>query len=839
MKDHINLFETKVSELKLSVKNFIDQDFPHTIESMGLGLISRFSNKLITWRRIRDIDPTCEVFPTEKDGQVFNWMNDVIQGQLGDCYFLSALTALAEFPERIAKRIKSYDLDLGIIEVSIYLRGKETLILVDDYFPCVDDNGVLSLAFSGINHSTHIIWPLILEKVWAKLNKSYLNIETGNVMNAFDILSPSPTEPLFHGGIISSSKEYESYYNKIKEADIKEFIICCDLSNNLDFDDSKMQKAGLVNNHAYSVISVHEIDVEEDYKIRLLKLRNPWGGMEWSGDWGWNCKKWKTDMKKQVGFTKEARDDGIFMISFKDYIKFFSCSYINKFHSEYNYISQEFERNENSNYICAEFEYPGRAYFILSQDNSKILEKSDFKFNPYTTMVVMRLINNEVKTEDSDDDDDNEEHHHEFKEVDIQLKDLNVELVGEIGARDDRLFVEAMVEPGRYLIIVAFPVQPDNRVGSFNIKPSSSNRIKVEGEIDAKTFNIGVYTKSAHINFFQFSTDIFRDNLQYILFQSFLRSSLYFSLQYGKEVDAMKKTKQHLIHFFIREGEISSFRYTSPFESISGRGLIVYKNDSEAIMKETFHFSALENINIFPLFNRNLLELFEKYNPLFKLREENIQKISNTFEYELLNELKRLEQEKFTSVPFSTLLTPATNSIKTELNVENPLSLEICTPPNSYSVVILKKNEEEAYMSYTSDIEFIYPFSASLFRQTPTAKDKVRPLMHKNRQINSYEKITHYSNGIIIKYEHFADGLELNVLIRNKKLENLKLDDSYLSLLDNKVIVLKHTEAEVEFSLKPDQIFFINYTKISGSDNFDLDFEVEYILKKIELEEIE
>jgi len=74
------------------------------------------------------------------DSQVFSndappsW-NDVIQGDLGNCYFLAAVGAAAEFPELL------YDLfddrteaknDAGIYQVMFYIRGKPWVVDVDD-----------------------------------------------------------------------------------------------------------------------------------------------------------------------------------------------------------------------------------------------------------------------------------------------------------------------------------------------------------------------------------------------------------------------------------------------------------------------------------------------------------------------------------------------------------------------------------------------------------------------------------------------------------------------------------------------------------------------------------
>ena len=63
---------------------------------------------------------------------------DIIQGTLGNCYFLSALSAMAEFPERV-KRL--FELT-GVNQNSCYLvkfciNGEFVEVMIDDYFPWI------------------------------------------------------------------------------------------------------------------------------------------------------------------------------------------------------------------------------------------------------------------------------------------------------------------------------------------------------------------------------------------------------------------------------------------------------------------------------------------------------------------------------------------------------------------------------------------------------------------------------------------------------------------------------------------------------------------------------
>ena len=63
-------------------------------------------------------------------------INDIKQGILGDCYFLSCLSAIAETPERIKKIFITQQVnEAGIYAVQFYINGERKEVVVDDYFP--------------------------------------------------------------------------------------------------------------------------------------------------------------------------------------------------------------------------------------------------------------------------------------------------------------------------------------------------------------------------------------------------------------------------------------------------------------------------------------------------------------------------------------------------------------------------------------------------------------------------------------------------------------------------------------------------------------------------------
>lgn len=82
-----------------------------------------------------------------------------------------------------------------------------------------------------------------------------------------------------------------------------------------------------MDSHAYSLIGCYELKNGER-TVRLVKIRNPWGLQEWHGDWSDSSPLWTPELLKKVGH--EAKDDGVFFISFSDYLRFFYITTICK-----------------------------------------------------------------------------------------------------------------------------------------------------------------------------------------------------------------------------------------------------------------------------------------------------------------------------------------------------------------------------------------------------------------------------------------------------------------------------------------------------------------------------
>lgn len=303
---------------------FIDLAFPASRQSLirfwelaDIAAQSEWAE--FTWKRLSDVFTTLKVFDTIDPG-------DIKQGSLGDCYFLSTLSALAERPERIERLFVTKDFSRnGQYKMTMMEMGHWKEYAVDDYVPMKNEK---EPAFSGprIEKGVVEMWVLLLEKVWAKKYGCYYDIQAGFAEEALTDLTGAPCEIV----TIDDPNGWE----KVKEADALQYVITagCVGTGVAAEDAANYARLGLIVDHAYAVISAKEIQVS-GRQVKLLKIRNPWGRFEWSGNWSDNSPLWTDEAKRQVDYSNAA--DGTFWMSYEDFQKYFESFTICQVHDNF------------------------------------------------------------------------------------------------------------------------------------------------------------------------------------------------------------------------------------------------------------------------------------------------------------------------------------------------------------------------------------------------------------------------------------------------------------------------------------------------------------------------
>ena len=74
---------------------------------------------------------------------------------------------------------------------------------------------------------------------------------------------------------------------------------------------------GIIQGHAYALLTIMEF-THEGNLVRLLKLRNPWGKGEWTGDWSDKSEKWTQELRDKFNIVDS--DDGTFCMPYDAYL---------------------------------------------------------------------------------------------------------------------------------------------------------------------------------------------------------------------------------------------------------------------------------------------------------------------------------------------------------------------------------------------------------------------------------------------------------------------------------------------------------------------------------------
>ena len=484
---------------------------------------------------------------------------DVIQGELGNCYFLSALQAMSEKPERIKKLVgKNKINENNVYNANVFIHGKPVTIVMDDFFPIIESEN--KLAFSNINPETKNIWPLILEKAYAKANGCYEDTIAGNCSDAFRFLTPAPVETFYH------DPEDKSIFEKIQKYLAKGFIVMSDITSTFGTNLEQLAKMGLITNHAYSVIDTVVLTQSNGNEIKLLKIKNNWGTNEWLGDWSDGSYKWTDEFKKKVGLVE--KQDGIFWMSLEDFIQFYTTTHVCHYHDEFEYVSQKFPVLNDQAFQIAKVFVPkeSKGYFLVNLKTTKIYKNKknleNFQ-NPFVQINVFR--------EDKD----------EF------------EYIGSDSGRQDRFFIECEnMQPGSYYIAVTFPKKEEKFDMTSGFISSKFNKL---------SFTVGVYS-----SFFNLKIELANDNE---------RNSIYDFIYKIVEQMAHENKNVKDRYNFTNEGENSTYRIIK-FDNDNnfGFGYIFYENNSDAFLRERIKITNLVNCNIIPVLKKGKFNIEKNEN---------------------------------------------------------------------------------------------------------------------------------------------------------------------------------------------------------------------------------
>ncbi|XP_022164785.1 calpain-A-like isoform X2 [Myzus persicae] len=256
---------------------------------------------------------------------------DVRQGKLGDCWLVAAIAAMTLNKEVFCNVVPNDqgfgNTYAGIFHFKFWQYGTWINVVVDDRLPT--SGGELLFVKSSTKNE---FWSALLEKAYAKIQGSYEALDGGLTNEAMEA---------FTGGV---SEMYEldqgktSLFTTMLNSFQQQSLMCGRIyPTKLPNPEDK----GIFRKHAYSITKVIYIpETNNASNIPLIRLRNPWGKVEWNGRWSDKSDEWFTippQLQQSIGLIKE--DDGEFWMSYKDFAKYFSAVVI--CHLAPDYIDRE------------------------------------------------------------------------------------------------------------------------------------------------------------------------------------------------------------------------------------------------------------------------------------------------------------------------------------------------------------------------------------------------------------------------------------------------------------------------------------------------------------------
>lgn len=309
-------------------EKFSDPKFPPHDSTL---YFSKQPPGVITWKRPHEIVDKPQLFIEGASAR------DVTQGQLGNCWFVAACATLAGVKELWHKVIPDYkdqeygELHPGIFNFRFWRFGEWVEVVIDDLLPTIEGK----LIFTHSKERGEF-WCALLEKAYAKLYGSYEALEGGNLSDALVDLTSGVSAhlDLTIGGYVDDFEKRKQLFKMMTKEMSEHSLMCCAITPHSHEEAEMRTSVGLVKGHAYGVTACRKINIGDTglfsifkgaQKVRMVRLKNPWGEREWNGAFSDGSPEWSkvsASERQKLGLTFE--DDGEFWMTFEDFLEHFT-----------------------------------------------------------------------------------------------------------------------------------------------------------------------------------------------------------------------------------------------------------------------------------------------------------------------------------------------------------------------------------------------------------------------------------------------------------------------------------------------------------------------------------
>ncbi|KAJ3861391.1 hypothetical protein EV359DRAFT_47305 [Lentinula novae-zelandiae] len=265
--------------------------------------------------------------------------SDIVQGGIGDCWFVSALATMATAEGLVEKFCVARDEEVGVYGFIFFRDASWVTVIIDDFlYTSIPKYEELNSAEKVLYHNSKDTynstarkggkglyfarsgtpgetWVPLIEKAYAKLHGSYAALSGGDACEAIEDLTGGVSTFIPANDIFNIDRFWNE---ELLKANQDRLFGCSyqglDTSRSGDFD---AKISGLIGNHAYSVLRAVEVKGK-----RFVVVRNPWGQSEWTGPWSDGSKEWTKewlDLLPEIGHS--FGNDGQFVMEYKDFLE--------------------------------------------------------------------------------------------------------------------------------------------------------------------------------------------------------------------------------------------------------------------------------------------------------------------------------------------------------------------------------------------------------------------------------------------------------------------------------------------------------------------------------------
>lgn len=308
---------------------FEDPNFPASNHSL---YYSRSPPGVVEWKRPQELVQSPHLF---SDGGISP--RDLQQGSLGNCWFVAAVSCLAGDPSIWKKVIPSPEEQdwprsgsphSGIFRFRFWRFGRWVEVVIDDRLPTSGGE----LIFCRPGQKGNVFWCSLLEKAYAKLIGNYEALDGGSTAEALIDFTGGVSEAISLEENNKTDEEKKKLFKSLMKAHSRASLISAAIRPSSSQAFEEVLASGLVTGHAYSVTAIKNINLHSGllslfrtHKLRLIRLRNPWGSGEWKGAWSDTSEEWKKVSRRErekLGVTVD--DDGEFWMSWDDFCSHFT-----------------------------------------------------------------------------------------------------------------------------------------------------------------------------------------------------------------------------------------------------------------------------------------------------------------------------------------------------------------------------------------------------------------------------------------------------------------------------------------------------------------------------------